>query len=125
MVCTHGENNEQGMARRMLTAEPSGRWVQGKRFYLGGWCEGDLAQQRDVGRNFKTSCKNRKQWRTQVNIQQGRSTISNRYTHREMKLKFRALLTDYDLKYAENSKKKLLKHASDLIYRSICRNSYF
>ena len=56
---------------------------------------------------------------------QGRLTISNRYTHREIKLKFSALLKDYDLKYAENSKKMLLKHAPDLIYRSICRNSYF
>ena len=37
---------------------------------------------------------------------QGRLTISNRYTHREIKLKFSALLKDYDLKYRENSKKK-------------------
>ena len=29
------------------------------------------------------------------------------YTHREFKLKFSALLKDYDLKYAENSKKQL------------------
>ena len=37
---------------------------------------------------------------------QGRlMTINNRYTHREFKLKFRALLNDYDLKYAENNKK--------------------
>ena len=37
---------------------------------------------------------------------QGRlMTINNRYTHREFKLKFRALLKDYDLKYAENNKK--------------------
>ena len=57
---------------------------------------------------------------------QGRLTINNRYKHREFKLKFSALLKDYDLKYAENCKKKnLLKHATDLIYRSICRNSYF
>ena len=38
---------------------------------------------------------------------QGRLTISNRYTHREIKLKFSALLKDYDLKYAENSKKNV------------------
>ena len=36
---------------------------------------------------------------------QGRLTINNRYTHREFKLKFSALLKDYDLKYAENGKK--------------------
>ena len=35
----------------------------------------------------------------------GRLTINNRYTHREFKLKFRALLKDNDLKYVENSKK--------------------
>ena len=36
---------------------------------------------------------------------QGRLTINNRYTHRQFKLKFSALLNDYDLKYAENCKK--------------------
>ena len=38
---------------------------------------------------------------------QGRLTIRNRYTHHEIKLKFSALLKDYDLKYAENSKKNV------------------
>ena len=38
---------------------------------------------------------------------QGILTINNRYTHRSFKLKFSALLKDYNLKYAENSKKKL------------------
>ena len=36
---------------------------------------------------------------------QDRLTINNRYTDREFKLKFSALLKDYDLKCAENSKK--------------------
>ena len=36
---------------------------------------------------------------------QGRLTINNRYKHREFKLKFSALLKDFHLKYAENSKK--------------------
>ena len=38
---------------------------------------------------------------------QGRLTVNYRYTHRKFQLKFSALLKDYDLKYAENSKKKL------------------
>ena len=54
----------------------------------------------------------------------GRLTINNRYMQHKFKLKFSALLKGYDLKYAENSKKNLRKHATDLIYRSICRNSY-
>ena len=37
--------------------------------------------------------------------QQGKLTVNNRYTHRKFKLKFSALLKDYDLKYAENTKK--------------------
>ena len=41
---------------------------------------------------------------------QGRLTINNTYTHREFKLKFSALLKDYDFKYAENSKKNILKY---------------
>ena len=36
---------------------------------------------------------------------QGRLTVNNRYTHRQFKRKFSALLKDYDLKYAENNKK--------------------
>ena len=36
---------------------------------------------------------------------QGRLTINNRYTHSEFELTFSSLLKDYDLKYAENSKK--------------------
>ena len=36
---------------------------------------------------------------------QGRLTVNYRYTHRKFQLKFSALLKDYDLKYAENSKK--------------------
>ena len=56
---------------------------------------------------------------------QGRLTINNRYTHREFQLKFSALLKDYDLIYGENRKNNLLKHATDLIYRSTCRNSDF
>ena len=43
---------------------------------------------------------------------QGRLTISNRNTHREIKLKFSALLKDYDLKYAENSKKNVTETCS-------------
>ena len=38
---------------------------------------------------------------------QGRLTVNYRYTHRKFQLKFSALLKDYDLKYAENSKKNL------------------
>ena len=38
-------------------------------------------------------------------LAQGRLTMNNRYTLREFKLKFSALLKDYDLKYSENSKK--------------------
>ena len=38
---------------------------------------------------------------------QGRLTVNYRYTHRKFQLKFGALLKDYDLKYAENSKKNL------------------
>ena len=41
---------------------------------------------------------------------QGRLTVNYRYTHRKFQLKFSALLKDYDLKYAENSKKILLNH---------------
>ena len=41
---------------------------------------------------------------------QGRLTINNRYTQREFKLKFSALLKDYHLKYAETVKNNLLKH---------------
>ena len=38
---------------------------------------------------------------------QGRLSVNYRYTHRKFQLKFSALLKDYDLKYAENSKKNL------------------
>ena len=38
---------------------------------------------------------------------QGRLTVNYRYTHRKFQLKFSALLKDYDLKYAEDSKKNL------------------
>ena len=38
---------------------------------------------------------------------QGRLTVNYRYKHRKFQLKFSALLKDYDLKYAENSKKNL------------------
>ena len=37
---------------------------------------------------------------------QGRLTVNYRYTHRKFQLKFSAVLKDYDLKCAENSKKK-------------------
>ena len=46
-------------------------------------------------------------------LAQGRLTVNYRYTHRKFQLKFSALLKDYDLKYAENSKKILLNHATD------------
>ena len=36
---------------------------------------------------------------------QGRLNINNKYMYREFKLKFGALLKDYDHKYTENSKK--------------------
>ena len=59
-------------------------------------------------------------------LDQGRLTVNYRYTHRKFQLKFSALLKDYVLKYAENSKKKsYLTMLPILIYRSICRNSYF
>ena len=41
------------------------------------------------------------------NAYQGRLTVNYRYMHRKFQLKFSALLKDYDLKYAENSKKNL------------------
>ena len=44
---------------------------------------------------------------------QGRLTVNYRYTHRKFQLKFSALLKDYDLKYAEHSKKILLNHATN------------
>ena len=46
-------------------------------------------------------------------IHQGRLIVNYRYTHRKFQLKFSALLKDYDLKYAENSKKILLNHATN------------
>ena len=44
---------------------------------------------------------------------QGRLTVNYRYTHRKFQLKFSALLKDYDLKNAENSKKILFNHATN------------
>ena len=42
-----------------------------------------------------------------IGYAQGRLTVNYRYTHRKFQLKFSDLLKDYDLKYAENSKKNL------------------
>ena len=47
---------------------------------------------------------------TCVWLGQDRLTVNNRYTHREFKLKFSALLKDYYLKYAEKSRNNLIKH---------------
>ena len=45
-----------------------------------------------------------------LSVEQGRLTINNRYTHHEFKLKFSALLEDYDLNMLKTGKNNLLKH---------------
>ena len=41
--------DEYRMARRVLMAEVSGRWVRGRQVSLDGWCQGGLRRQWNNG----------------------------------------------------------------------------